>query len=176
VQYIVIGTDHKLQKADNSDTGLRDLLEGILASRPNVVLVAEEVKADEDVRTFGRELVGDAKWLPIDMNKQQRENHGIYEELLHPPNNEQDADGMPSRVNPYLLRAEGVRENFWLDQIFCNCQNRKVSEGVIVITCGVNHVPFLAEKITARGHQVIQTHRYIPYDLEKCCGVFRVYP
>jgi hypothetical protein len=66
VDYIIVGTDHDLQKSDAEDKGLRDLLRSIVDIHP-VVLIAEEVKTSEDVHTFGRELIGERKWLSIDM-------------------------------------------------------------------------------------------------------------
>ncbi len=166
MQYVIIGTDHDLQKADNPDKHLKTVLQGYITAYP-IVLVAEEVDANHDVRTFGRELVGDSKWLSIDMDDQKRKDHGIYQELLHPPNNELDDDGIPYRVNAYLRRAEGIRENYWLDEISRCCDTRKVSDGVIIVTCGMNHLRSLAEKITARGHTVVKEDCYIPYELEK---------
>jgi hypothetical protein len=65
LNYITVGTDHKLQKSDSRDTGLKDLLSTILRNN-DVALIAEEVKTSKPVSTFGRELIGEDRWLSID--------------------------------------------------------------------------------------------------------------
>ena len=40
LNYITVGTDHKLQKSDSKDTGLKDILSTILQNN-DVVLIAE---------------------------------------------------------------------------------------------------------------------------------------
>lgn len=55
LDYITVGTDHKLQKSDSTDTGLRDLLNAILQNN-EVVLIAEEVETSKPVNTFGSPL------------------------------------------------------------------------------------------------------------------------
>ena len=173
LNFIVIGTDHDLQKAAHIDTGLRDLLTTIKAEN-DVVLVAEEVLIGED-NTFGRELFGASIWLSVDMTDEQREDAGIFDTLRKgvPPDLGQDGSYHPA--NGYQLHAQGVREHFWLDRVFENCRNRAVREGTVVVTCGANHAHFLSAKIAARGHFVAVRY-YIPYDLEKKRGVFRVFP
>ena len=175
MDYIIIGTDHKLQKSDATKTGLRDMLLSIVNKR-EVVLIAEEVSTSKDISTFGRELIGDAKWLSIDMTTQERKDAGIYEVLRaavgpgYDPVTHRDI-----RVNPYHMRAETVRENFWLDRIAKWCEDNQVSAGTIVITCGHNHLKFLSDKVIQRGHNVT-TREYVPYDIEAEHGVFQIYP
>jgi hypothetical protein len=70
VDYIIIGTDHPLQKSDSPDTRLKDLLRSLIETHP-VVLIAKEVKTSEYTQTFGRELIGKDKWLSIDMDKEK---------------------------------------------------------------------------------------------------------
>ena len=84
MDYVVVGTDHKLQKSDSADKGVQTLLRSILANK-NIVLIAEEADASKDVMTFGRQLIGESKWLSIDMTEQERKDAGIYNALLGGP-------------------------------------------------------------------------------------------
>jgi hypothetical protein len=174
VDYIVIGTDHDLQKSSSRDVRVKDLLEGIIASYP-VVLIAEEVKTTEDVLTFGHELIGEDKWLSIDMNMEERKDAGIYDILRsacgpvqHPVTGEDVA------YNPYHCKSEGVRENFWLDKIDRWCKAHALRVGTVVITCGHNHLDFLAKKVEERGYPVSK-QEYLPYDKEAVHGLFTIF-
>jgi hypothetical protein len=163
-----------LQKASNEDPGLRIKLESIISGN-QVVLVAEEVNANQTVLTFGHELVGDDKWLSIDMNDQERKDHGIFEQIRIGAVPEWDPETRePRSVVPYYKAAETIRENFWLDRIQQWCNKRGISDGVVVITCGYRHLRFLSEKVIARGHTV-STGEYVPYDIEAVHGVFKVF-
>ena len=174
MDYIVIGTDHNLQKADSEDAGVRDLLQSIIASHP-VVLIAEEVKTSKEVLTSGYELVGKDKWLSIDMTRGEQKDEGIYDirnsavgSARHP------VTGDDVRCSPYHKQSEAVRENWWLDKIALWCKEKKVSAGTVVITCGHNHLDFLAEKIEKRGHTVTK-REYLPYDKEAVHGLFTIF-
>src|SRR5271157_2628108 len=82
MNYVTVGSDHKLQKSDSKDTGLKDLLSQVLQNN-DVVLIAEEVETSKPVTTFGLELIGKDKWLSIDMDDDERKKAGIYNTLLH---------------------------------------------------------------------------------------------
>lgn len=174
VDYITVGTDHKLQKSESMDTGLRGCLRSILQNNP-VVFIAEEVETNKPVNTFGRELIGEDKWLSIDMNEQERKDAGIYNTLLHggiPVRH--PATGLDVRGNEYHQISESKRENHWLDKIEQRCKEKGITEGTIVLVCGHNHLPFVGAKISARGHSVIQLE-YLPYDKEKDQGLFTIF-
>jgi hypothetical protein len=76
MDYVTVGTDHELQESESTDKGLRDLLRSILQNN-DVVLMAEEVETSKPAKTFGRGLVGEDKWLSIDMDEQERKDAGI---------------------------------------------------------------------------------------------------
>ena len=126
--------------------------------------------------TFGRELVGEDKWLSIDMTDDERTNAGIFNDLKNTPDKELGPNGF-YRVNVYLKRAEGIRENFWIDKIISKCSEIGISAGAIIITCGINHLEFLADKLLSRNPKPeITKDRYIPYNLEERYGKFRIDP
>lgn len=168
-----MGTDHTLQESDAPDSGLRDLLVSIQIAH-RVVLVAEETKTSADVLTFGRKLVGNERWLSIDMTVQLKKDAGIFE-IYNSSRPEQDpVTGFDIRVNPYHRKSEAIRENYWLDGISRWCEERHISEGTIVLVCGDNHVEFIVEKLSARGHTVA-VERYLPFDKTARFGPFWVY-
>jgi hypothetical protein len=184
VDYAMVGTDHKLQKSDSENTGLRELLQSILRHN-DVVLIAEEVETSKPVKTFGLELIGEDKWLSIDMNEQERKEAGIT--LLHsgaPVRN--PATGDDVQMNDYHQVSEGKRENHWLDKIEQRCKEKGISDETIiggtvvstpktiVLVCGHNHLPFLGAKISARGHNVVQLE-YLPYKKEDEQGLFTIF-
>lgn len=173
MHYIIIGTDHDYQKTDSPYAGLRDLLLSILIAHPDVALIAEEVKTSIQVSTFGLKLIGSDKWLSIDMNAKEREES----RLDAIPCETGPGDDNLSRVNRYHTKREAVRETFWLNKITRWCEERAVSTGTVVITCGHNHMRagFLADKVRQRGHTVGMCE-YMPFDIDAERGDFKVCP
>ena len=181
LDFITVGIDHKLQKSDSTDTGLRDLLTTILQNN-EVALVAEEVETKKPVKTFGRELVGEERWLSIDMEDEERKKEGIYDTLLHagaPVRDPRTGDNVPG--NEYHQVSEGKRENHWLNKIEHWCQEKGLMDETVVpvhktvvLVCGHNHLPFVGAKISARGHSVVQLE-YVPYNKEKAQGLFTIF-
>lgn len=152
MDFIVIGTGHNLQKTTAGTGGLGSLLQTVWDEH-SVVMIAEEVDTrDENICTFGRLLAGESGWLSIDMTLPQQEAAGIKKILDEVPF--YDSDG--KLTNIYLKSAQAVRELFWLDRIEQKCKERCLTEGVVVVTCGANHVRFLTEKMSARGHRVLK--------------------
>jgi hypothetical protein len=173
MDYITIGTDHKLQKSDSTDTGLRDRLRSILQNN-SVVLIAEEVQTRKPPITFGRELIGEDKWLSIDMSEEERKNVGIQSTLLHGGGPvRHPVTGLDVRGNEYHQISEAKRENYWLDAIEQWCNRIGITDGTVVLVCGHNHLPFIGAKISARGHSVVQLE-YLPYDKETQQGLFTI--
>lgn len=171
VHYIIIGTDHRLQKTDSQYTGLQDILRFILIAHPSVVLIAEEVETSNPVRTFGLELIGDDKWLSIDMNARERKES----RLDAIPCEQGPGDDNDSRVYRYHTGREAVRETFWLNKIARWCEDRTISTGTVVITCGHIHMRagFLADRVLQRGH-TIRTCEYLPFDIVAELGKFEM--
>jgi hypothetical protein len=181
LDYITVGTDHKLQKSDSKDTGLKDVLSTILQNN-DVVLIAEEVETSKPVNTFGLELIGKDKWLSIDMNEQERKEAGIYNTLLHggaPVRDPRTGNDFPA--NEYHQVSEGKRENHWLDKIEQWCKAKGLMDETVipihktvVLVCGHNHLPFVSAKISARGQSVVQLE-YLTYNKEKAQGLFTIF-
>jgi hypothetical protein len=173
VHYIIIGTDHRCQKTDSQYTGLRDLLQCILIAHPNVALIAEEVETRVQVSTFGLKLIGNDKWLSIDMDAKTREE--VRLDAI--PCETGPGDDNDSRVNRYHTQREAVRETFWLDKIARWCEDRAVSTGTVVITCGHIHMRagFLADRVHQRGHTA-RMCEYLPFNIDAELGEFKICP
>jgi hypothetical protein len=173
MHYHIIGTDHKYQTIQGKTKGLRDLMEEYM-KRHSVVLIAEEVNANKDVLTFGRELMDDdRKWLSIDMTDEERKEASI--QPCDPFAKANGPDGY-FMVDPYSYGDEAKRESFWIQRIEKWCSENEVTDGTVLITCGYNHLPFLAGKVIRRKHAVSLDHYFpIGYDKEAFHGVFVVY-
>jgi len=170
MRFHIIGTAHELQKASNPDTSVRDLLQECINVR-NVALIAEE--AEQKVLTFGQELIGADNWLSIDMPAEEQKKSGIYQTLNDRADRELGFDGY-YRVTPYLYSSDGQRENFWLDRIEGRCREKGFANDVtVLITCGLQHAPFLAEKAFLRGHTV-SWEECFPGNKKAQYGVFRI--
>ena len=173
MDYIIIGTDHPLQKSDAADTRLKDLLQSLIQSH-SVVLIAEEVETSNDgIHFFGRELIGEDKWLSIDMDKEKRRDAGFYDI----PCEEGPGDDNISPVNRYHAKKEAIREDFWIHNIAAWCEQHQLSAGTVVVTCGHNHMRagFLSEKLTQLGHKV-STLECMNYDVDAKFGAFTICP
>jgi hypothetical protein len=162
VDYIIVGTDHPLQGSDSQDTRLKDLLQSLTETHP-VVLIAEEVKTSKDVPTFGRKLIGEDKWLSIDMCKEKRKEEGFYDI----PCEEGPGSDNVSLVNRYHTKREAIREDFWIRELTRWCEDRQIVAGTVVVTCGHNHMRagFLADKLRQLGHKV-STRECMNYDVD----------
>jgi hypothetical protein len=172
LNFVVIGTDHHLQEVDNGDNGLMTLLQSKL-SESEVVLIAEETRTSKDVETFGKQLIGNEKWLSIDMNAEERAAAHLGDLPCQQGPGYDPVTHTDIVVNRYHKAIETIRENFWLDKIFNLCDARNISDGTVIITCGHNHLPFLAEKIESRGHTVSQDE-YMPYDKVERHSKFKI--
>jgi hypothetical protein len=174
VHYIIVGTDHPLQESNAEDTRLRSLLRSIVDY--SVVLIAEEVPTSRDVHTFGCELIGESKWLSIDMTIPERKDAGLDDIPCEEGPGYDPVTHRDIRVNRYHTKRESVREQFWLDKIARWCEDRQLSAGTVVVTCGYNHMhaEFLSDKLRQRGHTV-STHECMNYDIDTL-GVFTICP
>ena len=171
MHYAIVGTDHELQRSDSADKGLEKKIAAIITGG-GVAFVAEEVDANKDVDTFGRELsrkmIGENRWLSIDMTDGQRKDAGIYDDLVE--RRVPDFRKVPPVfVGRYFRRADGIRENFWIDRIEERCTELAITEGTVVITCGYIHRHYLCEKAKGRG-QIVTLDEYFPYDFKDRCG------
>jgi hypothetical protein len=156
LRYHILGIKHTHQRRS---LGLKGELQSIILAN-NVVLIAEEVDPNPNSRvakqkTIANELAqaNSIPWLfPIDMTFEEQKAKGIYDALGEAHKLQLQGN------NAYAVRAQGVRENYWLDRIEQECTRLSVHDGTVVVICGRNHLGFLAHKAVNRGvNEVICT-------------------
>lgn len=152
MQYHIVGTEHWRQQ---NDSGLRAKLH-LIIEKSHIVLIAEEIdinKANHLQRSQGRELANQHNpvipWIPVNMTFEQEKTAGIFDAL-------DLASKLQRHRNVYAKLANGIRENHWLDQIQEKCKEDAINEGTVLITCGRNHLDFLAAKAEQRGFVVVK--------------------
>ena len=125
------------------------MLESIVRAQ-SVKFVAEEVNADKmpNVQSVARDTASSINipWKSIDMTAEQRKDAGIYDELATRPFVRFDPVTGLHEERVYFRRADGIREEFWLDQIA-----EANPSGNVLIICGYSHLEFLIKRVVARG-------------------------
>jgi hypothetical protein len=172
LHYYIVGTEHRLQVPSPlraaPDVRLRDLMQDII-NKKNVVLIAEEVDPNKDVQSFGRKLIGDEKWRSIDMTRCDQHEAGIFDDLEEAYRILRDTGR-----NVYHKRANSIREYVWLDRVRHFLEQHQTEDGVVLITCGRNHLEFLAQKVAKMG--ILHTETECPLGLQKTLRPLEVLP
>ncbi len=144
LKVFVLGTAHECQSNCKIPRfqGLQNRLASI-RDKYDISKIAEEVDADQDVWTYARNLVGDDRWISIDMKNAERERAEIPRSRM--PN---DRYGNPCQIR--ITAVEDARESFWLNRI----EACSASDDTVLLICGADHVRYLVPKILRRGHKV----------------------
>jgi hypothetical protein len=152
---IIVGVDHLVQE---NDPPLKCILSELTDSKKAVV-IGEEYPGLQI--TVARQVAEEHSipWIQIDMNSQQRRDHGIEQRLSQRLDMnyarsigtgefryDENGQAIPDQ-NTYFEVEDGIRENFWLDRI-----EELQLGGSAVIVCGAAHARFLAAKAQRRGH------------------------
>lgn len=161
---VVLGTDHGLQPRDLM---LKHKILG-LCKEFQVTLIAEEFRPGEvSVASEAAEECGIAPQLQVDMNSEERKLARIDAVLRRyeiPRSYSYDVTlgeaTWPPPKRPYLKKADGIREEHWLNKIESALDNMKT-----LLVCGSMHVDFVAQKAEARGHLLI-AKRFFPEKLQ----------
>jgi len=142
MHYIIIGTAHKYQRYCDY---VKSELEAIFREC-TPVLIAEETKSDTDKPTYGQQIITPDRWLSIIMDKEREKDARISEAL------DKEFEYIEQHnIVAYDRRAQTIREEYWLNQIEEKCRELKITDGTVVITCGLKHLYFLADKALKRG-------------------------
>ncbi len=153
MHYYILGTDHTLQEPDRRTPAAkalayREMLRTVIREH-SPVLIAEEINAnrpDEKQNPIGRQLAASIPWISVDMTfPEQREAH-IFEDLDEDSRLRDEEDR-----NTYHVCANTVREKHWLTKIQQEIDRLKLLNGTVLITCGRNHLEFLADKAISSG-------------------------
>jgi hypothetical protein len=143
MNFIVIGTDHRLQK---SDVGFEGLLRGFLTKSgycEPIIAIAEEYH-DTLGCTAAQRLATefDLLWFNIDMSDLEKEQAGILEEQRSRP------------TGSTRLPSDDARERFWVSRLNSN------ERGTTVVVCGSIHLDSLVEKLN-NGVSAIDQRLYL---------------
>jgi hypothetical protein len=158
MKMIILGTDHALQCHDSRLKALiSDLIE-----REHVTLIAEENRVSSN--TLGQQLAEsmNLRWIQIDMSIEDRVKAGIEGKLA----NRMQIRGFNEYGDPipairYAPVEDGIREEFWLDQI-----ENATTDGTVLVVCGCLHCVPLSKKAETRGH-TIAAKLFYPEDLSE---------
>ena len=164
VNLIILGIDHRLQPRDLMlKQKISELCKGF-----QVTLIAEEFRPGEvSVAGEAAEECGIAPPLQVDMEADERERAGIAGVLSRyevPRSYSYDVTlaekPWPPPKRPYLKKADGIREEYWLRKIEAATNNTRT-----LLVCGSMHVDFVAKKAEARGHSVM-AKGFFPEELQ----------
>jgi hypothetical protein len=141
--------DHELQRKDPTGN-LRNLIQGLIDKAP-VDLIAEE--AEQNDATIAQEIARDRsiRWSSVDATLEDKIQLGIYDELMNRPRHLIfKGDMCVGEKGRYLSHADTMREELWVFRTLAN----EVDAAMIV--CGLLHMQYLADRLTARGCVVFQ--------------------
>jgi hypothetical protein len=139
VNFVVIGTDHRLQ---HSDRRLRGLLRAILEQQHFEPLnaIAEEYHEKIGASSVAQSLANEhqLRWYNLDMTMQEKQDAGILKEQLNRPGKFQ------SNVT-YRLPSDDVRESAWVEKLTPD------AVGTTIVICGYLHFEALVHKLRERN-------------------------
>lgn len=142
MNFVVIGTDHRMQHAEPGFEGLlrawlqRSYFEPLTA-------VAEEYHEAIGTSSIAHQLAEDyrLRWFNLDMTTQEKQSAGILEEQRNRP-------GMFQETVSYRVPSDDIREEAWVDKLI------EATSGTTLVICGYLHFESLVQKLRARGHTV----------------------
>jgi hypothetical protein len=142
MNFVVIGTDHRMQ---TSEPGFEGLLKGLL-SQPYfepLAAIAEEYHdnvGESSAQRLAREHR--LRWFNIDMTTEERSEAGILDEQSNRP-------GMFQDTVAYRVLSDDVREQAWVRKLL-----RGGDLGTMLVICGHLHFEALVLKLRAAGYAV----------------------
>jgi hypothetical protein len=141
MNFVVIGTDHRMQ---HSEAGLKGLLQAWMAARfiEPLSAIAEEFHDDIGDTSVAQELARDRKltWFNIDMTTEEKRASNILDEQRRRP--------APQGNTSYRVPSDDTRENVWVEKLV------NTTSGTVIVVCGYSHLEPLVEKLRAGGHAV----------------------
>jgi uncharacterized protein YbaP (TraB family) len=141
MNFVVIGTDHRMQ---HSDSGLEGLMRAWLTKNyiESLKGVAEEY-SEKIGASIAQRLAHERNlhWYNIDMTMDEKRNAGILEEQENRPSEKGIAFRVPS---------DEVREDAWTNKLMSS------SSGTTLVICGYLHFNSLVAKLRKKGHAVDQ--------------------
>ena len=144
MNFVVIGTDHRMQ---NSDLGFEGLLRGLSQQQflSPLTDIYEEYHENIGVSSVAKRLAKENKlrWANLDMSIQEKHEAGILAEQLNRP-------GMFQENVSYRLPSDQVREAAWVEKL------SKADGGTALVICGYLHFESVVQMLRAKGYGVDQ--------------------
>lgn len=142
MNFVVIGTDHRMQ---SSEEGFEALLRAWLKQRyfEPLTAIAEEYHEALGNSSVAQQLAKEHQlhWYNLDMTTQEKKDAGILEEQLNRP-------GMFQAAITCRIPSDDVREQHWVEKL------THLASGTTLVICGYLHFESLVQKLRARGYTV----------------------
>ncbi len=140
MNFVVIGTDHRMQ---NSECGLEGLLRALLDRQYFEPLEAIAEEYDEVIgRSIGQRLAQERglRWYNLDMTTDEKAEAGILEDQRRRPESQETVT--------FRVLTDEVREEAWTEKL------TNSGPGTTLVICGYLHFESLLRKLAAKGHAV----------------------
>jgi hypothetical protein len=156
MKVIILGVDHAIQWQDYEgrlEANIRNL-----CSQNHFSLIAEEWSTCRyrDVETVAKKVANRSiPWANVEMDDKRMEELRILDCIRRRRPQVDDINGVVVREIPdttYLPEADRQREEYWIAQI-----ESRVSEGTVLMVCGMIHALPLAGRMKAAGFEVTVT-------------------
>jgi hypothetical protein len=142
MNFVVVGTDHRMQ---NSDLGFEGLLRGLAQEQyfERLTDIFEEYHENIGASSVAKRLAHDRqlRWTNLDMTIAEKQEAGILTEQLNRP-------GMFQENVTYRLPSDQVREEAWVVKL------THAKAGTALVICGYLHFESLVHMLRAQGHRV----------------------
>lgn len=142
MNFVVIGTDHRMQY---SESGFEALLRVWLDRSycEPLTAIAEEFHEAIGESSVAQRLAKERqlRWYNLDMTTEEKQKAGILQE-------QQNRPGMFQGTVTYRLPSDDIRENAWVQK------STDLASGTTLVICGYAHFESLVEKLRAQGHAV----------------------
>lgn len=141
MNFVVIGTDHRMQHAE---PGLKGLLQAWMERTfiEPLTAVAEEFHENIGDTSVAQELARERQldWFNLDMTDAEKATAGILEEQRNRP--------APQENIAYRVPSDEIREDAWVRKLV------NAESGTRIVLCGYAHFESLVGRLHAGGHGV----------------------
>lgn len=142
MNFVVIGTDHRMQ---HSEAGFEGLLRGLMGLRyfEPLTAVAEEFHEAIGDSSVAKRLASESHlcWYNLDMTSKEKQDAGILEEQRNRP-------GMFQDRTACRVPSDDVREAAWVEKLIGS------ASGTTLVICGYLHFEALVKRLRDGGHYV----------------------
>ena len=140
MQFVVIGTDHRMQ---NSEQGFEGLLRGWLDQHHSEPLQAVAEEYGEKIgESVGQRLARERglRWFNLDMTTEEKIKAGIQKEQWSRP--------ISTDAIAFRVPSDEVREEAWAEKL------SNPQPGTTLVVCGYVHFESLVKTLRAKGYAI----------------------